>query len=96
MVVKQERMEADPAALQLSRGRPPVTAFTEAERQKQVQLWEIKDLGLSRSYGQSFRGVRSEESWEESHLRGGAKPRESRQSQCCGAPAAAWTAMARR
>jgi hypothetical protein len=81
VVLKQERMEAYQEALQLSRGQPPVTAFADEERQKQVQLWEIKDLRLSQSYGQSFRVVRSEESWEESHLRSGAKQRESRQSQ---------------
>lgn len=81
VVLKQERMEAYQEALQLSRGQPPVTAFADEERHKRVQLWEIKDLRLSQSYGQSFRVVRSEERWEESHLRGGAKQRESRHSQ---------------
>jgi hypothetical protein len=81
VVLKQERMEAYQEALQLSRGQKPVLAFEDGERKKQVQLWEIKDLNLSQSYGKSFRVVRSEENWMETHIRGGTKRRESRQSQ---------------
>lgn len=81
VVLKQERMEAYQEALQLSRGQKPMLAFEDGERKKQVQLWEIKDLNLSQSYGKSFRVVRSEEHWMETHIRGRTKRRESRQSQ---------------
>ena len=81
VVFKQERMEACQEALQLSQDQKPVLAFEDEEREKQVQLWEVKDLNLSAGYGKLFRVVRSEEQWEETRVGGGIKRRESRQSQ---------------
>jgi len=81
VVFKQERMEAYQEALQLSQGQKPVLAFEDEQREKQVRLWEVKDLNLSEGYGKSFRVVRSEEQWEQTRIRGGIKRRESRQSQ---------------
>jgi hypothetical protein len=81
VVFKQERMEAYQEALQLSRGQKPAAAFEDAERQKQVRLWEVKDLQFSKSYGKPFGVVRSEEQWEQPQVRGGVKQREARQSQ---------------
>ncbi len=80
VVLKQERMEAYQEALQLSQGKP-VLAFEDEERNKQVQLWEVKELNLSEGYGKAFRVVRSEEHWMETRVRGGTKRREPRQSQ---------------
>ena len=81
VVFKQERMEAYQEALQLSQGQKPGWAFEDREREKQVRLWEVKDLHFSEGYGQLFRVVRSEEQWMEARIRGGSKRRESRQSQ---------------
>lgn len=80
VVFKQERMEAYQEALQLSQG-PPRVAFADPARDKQVRLWEVKDLPFSASYGKPFRVVRSEEHWEEARVRGGIKQRTARQSQ---------------
>lgn len=81
VVFKQERMEAYQEALQLSQGEKPVLNFEDEERKKQVRLWEVKELRLSQAYGKPFRVVRSEERWEETRIRGGAKHREPQQSQ---------------
>lgn len=81
VVFKQARMEAYQEALQLSRDRPPSHAFEDEERNRRVRLWEVKDLLLSASYGKTFRVVRSEEQWEECHIRGGTKRREPQKSQ---------------
>jgi hypothetical protein len=81
VVLKQERREAYPEALQLSQGQQPVLALADEERKKQVRLWEVKDLNFSKEYGQPFRVVRSEEQWVEKRIRGGNKRSEPRQSQ---------------
>jgi len=81
VVLKQERMEAYQEALRLSQGEKPVLAFEDEERGKAVQLWEVKDLTLSESYGRPCRVVRSAERWEETRVRGGIKGRAPRQSQ---------------
>ena len=81
VVLKQERMEAYQEALQLSRGQKPVLTFEDEERNKPVQLWEVKDLHLSESYGKTFRVVRAEEHWMETRVRGGTKSRTPRHSQ---------------
>jgi hypothetical protein len=81
VVLKQERMEAYQEALQLSQGQPPVLAFTDEARDRQVQLWDVKDLYFSKEYGQPVRVVRSEEQWVERRVRDGRKNRQPRQSQ---------------
>lgn len=73
VVLKQERMEAYQEALQLSRGRPPALEFEDQERDRRVQLWEVKDLALSADYGRPIRVVRSEEHWTETQVRAGHK-----------------------
>ena len=81
VVLKQERMEVYQEALQLSQGQKPVLAFDDEQRDRQVRLWEVKDLNFSKEYGQLVRVVRSEEQWIENRVRGGCKRREPRQSQ---------------
>jgi hypothetical protein len=81
VVLKQERLEAYQEALQLSQGQTPLLAFEDEERDRRVQLWEVKELQFSAEYGRPIRVVRSEEHWVEKRIRGGRKGREPRQSQ---------------
>jgi hypothetical protein len=81
VVLKQERMEAYQEAMQLTQGQAPSLAFEDQERNRQVQLWEVKDLRFSEGYGKPIRVVRSEEQWTENRVRGGVKRREPQQSQ---------------
>lgn len=89
VVLKQERMEAYQEALQLSQGQKPRLAFEDKERNRQVQLWEVKELPFSAEYGRPIRVVRSEEHWVEKRIRGGRKGREPRHSQWLWAASAA-------
>ncbi len=81
VVLKQARMEAYQEAMQLSQGQAPGLAFHDPERERQVQLWEVKDLSFSEGYGQPIRVVRSEEQWTQNRVRGGVKRREPQHSQ---------------
>jgi hypothetical protein len=73
VVLKQERMEVLQEARALSAGRPPALKFEDETRERQVKLWEIKDLDFSESYQRKVRVVHSEESWIEKKLVGGKK-----------------------
>jgi hypothetical protein len=89
VVFKQQRMEAYQEAIQLSQGQKPLRTFEDAQRERHVKLWEVRDLHFSKEYGQPVRVVRSEEQWVEQRIRGGDKRREPRQSQWL------WAASAR-
>lgn len=80
VVLKRENMEVYQEARQLSQGQPPL-AFDDAQRGRQVRLWEVKDLNFSKAYGRLVRVVRTEEQWVEKRIQGGHKRREPRQSQ---------------
>lgn len=80
VVLKRQDMEVYQEAMQLSRGQKPVV-FDDQQRNRQVRLWEVKDLNFSKEYGQLVRVVRSEEQWVEKRVRGGRKRSEPRQSQ---------------
>ena len=80
VVLKRQDMEVYQEARQLSQGQKPVT-FDDKPRNRQVRLWEVKDLNFSQEYGQLVRVVRSEEQWMEKRVRGGRKRSEPRQSQ---------------
>jgi hypothetical protein len=80
VVLKREDMEVFQEARQLSQGRKPGAAFDDADRKRQVQLWEVKDLEFSQPYGQPVRVVRSEEKWTQTRQRGGRREHQSRQS----------------
>jgi hypothetical protein len=80
VVLKREDMDVYQEAQRLSQGQPPCAAFDDAQRQREVQLWEVRDLAFSEGYGRRVRGVRSEERWEERRVRGGEFQRQPRAS----------------
>jgi hypothetical protein len=80
VVLKREDREVFQEARQLSQGQKPGADFADEERGRQVQLWEVKDLGFSKEYGQSVRVVRSEEQWTQTRQEGGRRQRQPRQS----------------
>ena len=82
-VLKREDMEVYGEALQLSRGQKPCAAFGDEQRDRQVQLWRVKDLRFSDGYtkNKSVIVVVSEERWTQGRVVGGhkrAKPQHSR------------------
>lgn len=81
VVLKREDMDVYKEAQQLSQGQEPCAQFQDAERERQVRLWEVKDLEFSQEYGRSVRVVRSEEQWQEARIRGGRKQRKLRCSR---------------
>jgi hypothetical protein len=81
VVLKREDMDVYQEAQRLSQGQPPCAAFDDAQRQREVQLWEVRDLGFSEGYGRRVRVVRSEERWVERRVRGGELQRQPRASQ---------------
>jgi hypothetical protein len=81
VVLKRQDMQVYQEAIQLSRGQKPGFAFHDEERNRQVQLWEVKDLDFSDDYAKPVRVVRSEERWVEKRVRGGKKRSEPKQSQ---------------
>jgi hypothetical protein len=83
VVLKRQEMEIYQESLQLSRGQKPTTTFRDAERDRQVQVWEVKDLHFSDGYTQSksVGVVRSEERWTERRVQGGKKCAQPQQSQ---------------
>lgn len=72
VVLKQERMEVLQEARALSAGQKPAWQGEDPARQRQVTLWEVKDLNFSQSYGGQVRAVHSQECWVEKKV-GGAK-----------------------
>ncbi len=81
VVLKREDMAVYREAHTLSHGQKPSWAFEDQERQRQVQLWEVKDLPFSDGYGQSVRVVRSEERWIENRVQGGQTQSHPRNTQ---------------
>jgi len=81
VVLKREDMNVYQEAQQLSQGQKPDASFEDEQRQRQVQLWEVKDLEFSKHYGKVVRVVRSEERWVEKRVRGGCKEHKPRCSQ---------------
>jgi hypothetical protein len=81
VVLKREDMEIYGEALRLSRGQKPGAAFRDAQRDRQVELWEIKDLHFSDGYtkDQPVGVVISEERWTE--RRGGGAQKHVRLQQ---------------
>ena len=73
VVLKQERMEVFQEARALSGGQKPALEFEDTVRERQVKLWEVKDLDFSESYGGKVRVVHSEEHWVEKKVVGGKK-----------------------
>jgi hypothetical protein len=81
VVLKREDMNVYQEAKQLSQGQKSDASFRDEDRKRQVQLWEVKDLELSKEYGKDVRVVRSAEQWVEQRVRGGRQEQRFRQSQ---------------
>jgi hypothetical protein len=81
VVLKRKDMEVYQEALQLSQGQEPGLAFEDAERDRQVRLWEVKELHFSDGYTQLVRVVRSEEQWVAKQIQGGKPCSQPKQSQ---------------
>jgi hypothetical protein len=80
VVLKQERMEVFQEARALSTGQKPALEFEDKTRERQVKLWEVKDLDFSESYGRKVQVVHSEEQWIEKKIVGGKKIRQPQTS----------------
>lgn len=73
VVLKQERMEVFREARALSAAQNPTLEFHDETRDRQVKLWEVKDLDFSESYGRKVQVVHSVEQWVEKKMVGGKK-----------------------
>lgn len=80
VVLKQERMEVLQEARALSANQKPGLEFYDQIRERQVKLWEVKDLDFSKSYGRKVRVVHSQEQWVEKKVVGGKKISQSQTS----------------
>lgn len=81
VVLKDQRREVYKEGLQLSQGQKPVATFDDRERDRQVELWEVKELDFSEGYGGKVRVVRSREQWIQAKMVGGKKTHQPQQSQ---------------
>jgi len=75
VVLKQERMEVLQEARALSSGQKPARQFHDLVRDREVELWEVKDLDFSTSYGRPVRVVHAREQWVEQRVVGAKKVR---------------------
>jgi hypothetical protein len=75
VVLKQERLELFQEARSLSRDQKPQAHFHDPERERDVQLWAVKDLRFSPAYGQSVQVVHALEQWTAKQVVGGEKTR---------------------
>lgn len=82
VVLKQERMEVFQEARALSAGQEPTEEFYDEVRKRNVQLWEVKDLSFSQSYGydRQVSVVHSLEQWTQTQVIGGKKVSQSQSS----------------
>lgn len=80
VVLKQERMGVLQEARALSAGQKPDRQFYDESRDRDVKLWEVKDLSFSQSYGCNVRVVHSQEGWIEKKVVGGKKTRQPQTS----------------
>lgn len=78
VVLKQERMEVFQEARQLSLGQKPHLHFYDEQRDRDVRLWEVKDLTFSQEYRRPVRVVHSQEQWTQKRVVGGKKISQER------------------
>jgi hypothetical protein len=83
VVLKRQDMEVFQEAVALSQNQKPSAEFRDEQRQRQVQLWEIKCLHFSDGYtqGKSVEVVRSDERWTQRWVEGGSRRTQAQQSQ---------------
>ena len=70
VVLKDERREILQEARALSAKRKADRTFYDEQRDRQVSLWEVKDLRLSQRYDRPVRVVHSHETWTENKVVG--------------------------
>lgn len=82
VVLKQERMEVFQEARALSAGKEPTEQFYDQAREREVKLWEVKDLHFSEAYGydRKVSVVHSQEQWTQTNVIGGKKIRQPQTS----------------
>lgn len=75
VVLKQERMEVLREARALTAREKPQLRFEDKDRDRDVQLWEVKDLDFSEGYGydRKVRVVHTHEQWVERRVVGGKR-----------------------
>ena len=75
VVLKQERMDVFQEARVLSASKQPSEQFYDETRDRDVKLWEVKDLNFSESYGydRKVSVVHSQEQWTQTQVIGGKK-----------------------
>jgi hypothetical protein len=83
VVLKRQDMEVFQEAIQLSQGHEPILAFRDEQRDRQIQLWEIKHLHFSDGYTQtkSVQVVLSDECWTQRRVQDGKKQAQPQQSR---------------
>lgn len=70
VVLKQEDYDVYQEAWALTQGQP-THQFRQEERE--VRLWEVRNLTFSKTYGRAVRGVRAEEKWTQFKVVGGKR-----------------------
>lgn len=80
VVLKQERMEVLQEARALSAHQPPQWEFADPQRDRQVSLWEVRDLNFSPSYRRKVRVVHAREQWVQKKVVGGKKTSQPQSS----------------
>jgi len=80
VVLKQERMDVFQEARQLSEGQRPQREFHDETRDRDVQLWAVKDLSFTDNYGRPVWVVHSYEKWTDQKVVGGEKTRQPNSS----------------
>jgi Transposase DDE domain len=81
VVLKKERMELLQEARRLTLQEPPQVSFKDGGRQRDIQLWEVKDLSFSEGYGGgTARVVHSQENWMQTTIEGGKRQTKPQQS----------------
>lgn len=81
VVLKKERMDVLREARRLTLRQPPQVSFQDGNRQRDIQLWEAKDLPFSDGYeGRTVRVVHSQENWSQTTIQGGKRKTKPQQS----------------
>ncbi len=75
VVLKQERMDVFQEARALSQDKEPTEQFYDEKRDREVTLWEVKDLNFSAGYGDRKKVVvvHAQEQWTQTKVVGGKK-----------------------
>ena len=80
VVLKQDRMEVYQEALRLSAGQAPDLKFHDEARNRDVSLWQVRDLDFSAEYKGKVSVVHAHEEWTENKIVGGQKTSRPRTS----------------